>query len=131
MTIAEAKIEIERLSELIHQYNYSYYVETSSQISDFEFDTLLKKLQELEAEFPTLSSVNSPTKRVGADISKKFETVEHEYPMLSLSNTYSQEEIIEWENRIKKLVDGPIEYVCELKYYTRRWRKRGGCHCKC
>ncbi|NBW29719.1 MAG: NAD-dependent DNA ligase LigA [Flavobacteriales bacterium] len=116
MTIAEAKIEIERLSELIHQYNYSYYVETSSKISDFEFDTLLKNLQELEAEFPTLSSVNSPTKRVGADISKKFETVEHEYPMLSLSNTYSQEEIIEWENRIKKLVDGPIEYVCELKY---------------
>lgn len=116
MTVAEAKIEIERLSELIHQYNYSYYVETSSKISDFEFDTLLKNLQELEAEFPTLSSVNSPTKRVGADISKKFETVEHEYPMLSLSNTYSQEEIIEWENRIKKLVDGPIEYVCELKY---------------
>ena len=116
MTVAEAKIEIERLSELIHQYNYSYYVETSSKISDFEFDTLLKKLQELELGFPELSSVNSPTKRVGADISKKFETVEHEYPMLSLSNTYSQEEIIEWENRIKKLVDGPIEYVCELKY---------------
>lgn len=116
MTVAEAKIEIERLSELIHQYNYSYYVETSSQISDFEFDALLKKLQELELRFPELSSVNSPTKRVGADISKKFETVEHEYPMLSLSNTYSQEEIIEWENRIKKLVDGPIEYVCELKY---------------
>ena len=116
MTIAEAQIEIERLSELIHQYNYSYYVETSSKISDFEFDTLLKKLQELELGFPELSSVNSPTKRVGADISKKFETVEHEYPMLSLSNTYSQEEIIEWENRIKKLVDGPIEYVCELKY---------------
>ena len=116
MTVAEAKIEIERLSELIHQYNYSYYVETSSQISDFEFDTLLKKLQELELGFPELSSANSPTKRVGADISKKFETIEHEYPMLSLSNTYSQEEIIEWENRIKKLVDGPIEYVCELKY---------------
>ena len=116
MTVAEAKIEIERLSELIHQYNYSYYVETSSKISDFEFDTLLKNLQELEAQFPALSTVNSPTKRVGADISKKFETVEHEYPMLSLSNTYSQEEIIEWENRIKKLVDGPIEYVCELKY---------------
>ena len=116
MTVAEAKIEIERLSELIHQYNYSYYVETSSKISDFEFDTLLKKLQELELGFPELSSANSPTKRVGADISKKFETIEHEYPMLSLSNTYSQEEIIEWENRIKKLVDGPIEYVCELKY---------------
>lgn len=116
MTVAEAKIEIERLSELIHQYNYLYYVEANSQVSDFEFDTLLRNLQELEAQFPALSSVNSPTKRVGADISKKFETVEHEYPMLSLSNTYSQEEIIEWENRIKKLVEGPIEYVCELKY---------------
>jgi DNA ligase (NAD+) len=116
MTVAEAKIEIERLSKLIHQYNYSYYVEANSQISDFEFDTLLRNLQELEAQFPALSSENSPSKRVGADISKKFEAVEHEYPMLSLSNTYSQEEIIEWENRIKKLVEGPIEYVCELKY---------------
>jgi DNA ligase (NAD+) len=116
MTVAEAKIEIERLSELIHQYNYSYYVEANSQISDFEFDSLLRNLQNLEEQFPELSTVNSPTKRVGADISKKFETFEHEYPMLSLSNTYSQEEIIEWENRIKKLVDGPIEYVCELKY---------------
>ena len=116
MTVAEAKIEIERLSELIHQYNYLYYVEANSQVSDFDFDTLLRNLQELEAQFPALSTVNSPTKRVGADISKKFETVKHEYPMLSLSNTYSQEEIIEWENRIKKLIDGPIEYVCELKY---------------
>jgi DNA ligase (NAD+) len=116
MTVAEAKIEIERLSELIHQYNYSYYVEASSKVSDFEFDTLLRNLQKLEEQFPELSTVNSPTKRVGADISKKFETVDHEYPMLSLSNTYSQEEIIEWENRIKKLVEGPIEYVCELKY---------------
>ena len=102
MTVAEAKIEIERLSELIHQYNYSYYVETSSKISDFEFDTLLKKLQELELGFPELSSANSPTKRVGADISKKFETIEHEYPMLSLSNTYSQEEIIEQDNYAKQ-----------------------------
>ena len=77
MTVAEAKIEIERLSKLIHQYNYSYYVEANSQISDFEFDSLLRNLQNLEEQFPELSTVNSPTKRVGADISKKFETFEH------------------------------------------------------
>lgn len=116
MTFEEAKKEIERLSKLIHQLNYSYYVEANSLISDFEFDTLLKTLQDLEVDFPSLVSDNSPTKRVGADISKKFETIAHEYPMLSLSNTYSQQEIIEWENRIKKLVEGPIDYVCELKY---------------
>lgn len=116
MTFEEAKKEIERLSKLIHQYNYSYYVEANSVISDFEFDTLLKTLQDLETDYPMLASNNSPTKRVGADISKKFETIEHEFPMLSLSNTYSKEELIDWENRIKKLVEGTIEYVCELKY---------------
>ncbi len=116
MTFEEAKKEIERLSKLIHQHNYSYYVEANSVISDFEFDSLLKTLQNLENAFPMLASNNSPTKRVGADISKKFETVKHEFPMLSLSNTYSKEELIDWENRIKKLIEGTIEYVCELKY---------------
>ena len=93
-----------------------YYVESRSEISDFEFDGLLRKLQELEQEFPEFSFDNSPTKRVGGDLTKKFETVIHRFPMLSLSNTYSEEEIVDWENRIKKLVDGQIEYVCELKY---------------
>jgi len=112
----EAKKEIFRLTELINHHNHMYYVESRSEISDFEFDGLLRKLQELEQEFPEFSFDNSPTKRVGGDLTKKFETVIHRFPMLSLSNTYSEEEIVDWENRIKKLVDGQIEYVCELKY---------------
>ena len=87
-----------------------------TEISDYEFDILLKELQDLEAQFPEFASELSPTKRVGGDITKKFETVVHKFPMLSLSNSYSEEEIMEWEQRLKKLATGPIEYVCELKY---------------
>lgn len=116
MNSEEAKKEIFRLTEMINHHNHLYYVESRSEISDFEFDGLLRKLQELEQEFPEFSFDNSPTKRVGGDLTKKFETVIHRFPMLSLSNTYSEEEIVDWENRIKKLVDGHIEYVCELKY---------------
>lgn len=112
----DAKQEIERLSEELNKHNHLYYVESNPVISDYEFDQLLLKLQQLENENPEYASPNSPTKRVGGDITKKFETVKHRYPMLSLSNTYSEEEIIDWENRIKKLVEGSIEYVCELKY---------------
>lgn len=116
MTKKEAKEKIEELTRLLNHYNHQYYVENTSEISDFEFDQLLKELQDLEEKFPEYASENSPTKRVGGDITKKFETVVHEYPMLSLTNTYSQEEIIEWENRVKRLAPGEIEYVCELKY---------------
>jgi DNA ligase (NAD+) len=112
----QAYQEILRLTEVINYHNHLYYVQSRSEISDFEFDTLLKKLQELEAQFPQFSFANSPTKRVGGDLTKKFESVVHRYPMLSLSNTYSEEEIIDWVNRIKKLIDTEIEYVCELKY---------------
>ena len=108
-----------RVDELIAQinlHNHNYYVESNPTISDYEFDMLLEELQKLEIEFPQFAYDYSPTKRVGGDITKKFETVVHSFPMLSLSNTYSQEEIIDWENRLKKLADGPIEYVCELKY---------------
>ena len=112
----EAKEEILRLSKEINYHNHLYYVESNPQISDYEFDKLLKKLQELEKQFPEFAFESSPTKRVGGDITKKFQTVAHTFPMLSLSNTYSEEEILEWENRIKKLEDGAIEYVCELKY---------------
>jgi DNA ligase (NAD+) len=112
----EAKEEILRLSKEINYHNHAYYVESNPLISDYEFDKLLKKLQELEKQFPEFSFESSPTKRVGGDITKKFQTVAHTFPMLSLSNTYSEEEILEWENRIKKLEDGAIEYVCELKY---------------
>ncbi|MEX1190467.1 MAG: NAD-dependent DNA ligase LigA [Brumimicrobium sp.] len=112
--IAEKKIK--ELSDKINYHNHLYYVESQTEISDFDFDQLLKELQDLEEQFPDLVDANSPTKRVGGDITKKFETVVHEYPMLSLSNTYSKEEIIDWENRVKKLVPGNINYVCELKY---------------
>lgn len=116
MNETEAKARIESLTKELVHYNHLYYVESKSEISDFEFDQKLKELQNLEEAYPSLADENSPTKRVGGDITKKFETVVHEYPMLSLSNTYSQEEIIEWENRVKKLVPGKLNYVCELKY---------------
>ncbi|HLW40305.1 MAG TPA: NAD-dependent DNA ligase LigA [Brumimicrobium sp.] len=112
----EVQTRIKELTSLLNHYNYQYYIENVSEISDFEFDQLLKELQDLESKYPEFTHENSPTKRVGGDITKKFETVRHEYPMLSLSNTYSEEEIVEWENRIKKLISGKVEYVCELKY---------------
>ncbi|MGM0479649.1 MAG: NAD-dependent DNA ligase LigA [Bacteroidota bacterium] len=116
MNKQEVKKQMEDLAAKIAHYNHQYYVEHTSEISDYEFDQMLKKLEELEQEYPDLKIENSPTQRVGGDITKKFETVEHQYPMLSLSNTYSQEEIVEWENRVKRQIGGAIEYVCELKY---------------
>ena len=112
----EAIEEIKRLTEALNRHNYLYYVESQPEISDYDFDMLLEKLNQLENEFPDLVSPHSPTKRVGGDITKKFETVKHRYPMLSLSNTYSQSDIEDWFNRIMKLVEEKIEYVCELKY---------------
>lgn len=116
MTELEAKNRIERLTAELNHHNHLYYVENQPEISDFDFDQLLKELEQLEIQFPQFASDLSPTKRVGGDITKKFETVVHRFPMLSLSNTYSEEEIIDWENRIKKSFSGPVEYVCELKY---------------
>jgi DNA ligase (NAD+) len=116
MTKEQAKQEIERLSQELNHHNHLYYVESSPEISDYDFDQLLLALQNLEKDFPEFASENSPTKRVGGDITKKFETIVHRFPMLSLSNSYSKEEIIEWENRIKKTIETPLEYVCELKY---------------
>ena len=107
---------IDQLSNELHRHNHLYYVENSPEISDFEFDQLMKQLQELEAKHPEMVLDSSPTKRVGGDITKKFNTIAHKYPMLSLSNTYSRDEIVEWENRIKKSIEHKIEYVCELKY---------------
>lgn len=116
MNQSEAKQRIAYLTEELNQHNYNYYVASNPTISDYDFDVLLKELQDLEVKFPEFASDLSPTKRVGGDITKKFETVVHRFPMLSLSNSYSEEEIIEWEQRLKKVVTGPIEYVCELKY---------------
>ena len=116
MTAEEAKSRIENLSRELERHNHSYYVLSNPTISDFEFDQLLKELEQLEEQFPAFTDANSPTKRVGGDITKKFATVVHHFPMMSLSNTYSKDEIIEWENRIRKIADGKLEYVCELKY---------------
>ena len=111
-----AKIEIERLSKELDHHNYLYYVESNPSIADYDFDALLKQLQVLEEKFPEFVNENSPTKRVGGDITKKFDSVVHKFPMLSLSNTYSEKEISDWVTRITKLEDGELEFVCELKY---------------
>ena len=116
MTTLEAKQEIERLTKELNHQNHLYYVESNPEISDYDFDMRLNQLIELEKNFPEFASETSPTKRVGGDITKKFASIKHRFPMLSLGNTYSREEIIDWENRIKKSIETKIEYVCELKY---------------
>ncbi len=112
----EAKKRIEELSKQINHYNDQYYLHDKSEISDFEFDKLLEELIKLEEENPELKKPDSPTQRVGGGITKKFEVVEHHVPMLSLGNTYSEEEIRDFDTRIKKDIPEGIEYLCELKY---------------
>lgn len=107
---------IAQLRDELHQHNYNYYVLDAPTISDFEFDQLLDKLQRLEKEHPEFSDDNSPTQRVGGAVTKNFETVTHKNRMYSLSNSYSKEDLLDWEGRIKKLVDGEVYYTCELKY---------------
>lgn len=111
-----AKAEIERLTAEINRHNDLYYIDNATELSDYDFDMLLEQLQSLENQFPEYAYSYSPTKRIGGDITKKMEAVVHRFPMLSLSNTYSEQEIIEWENRLKKMSEGKLEYVCELKY---------------
>ena len=100
----------------LQQHNYNYYVLDKPTISDFEFDMLLKELIDLEKQNPQYYDANSPTQRVGGEVIKSFDTVAHEYRMLSLGNTYSSEELVDFDKRITKLVETDIEYVCELKY---------------
>jgi len=116
MNQAEAKIRIAELREQLHKFNHNYYILSQPSISDYDFDMLLNELIGLEQQFPEFNDPNSPTQRVGSDINLEFNQVEHKYPMLSLGNTYSEEEIRDFETRIKKLIDGDVEYVCELKY---------------
>lgn len=111
----DVKHEIEELRSRLNRYNYLYYVENNPEVSDFEFDTLLRHLQDLEAEHPEYYDANSPTMRVGSDLTTEFKTVRHAFPMLSLSNTYSLEELGEWIDRIEREVAG-VEFVCELKF---------------
>ena len=111
-----AQEKIEALRQELRQYNYEYYVLDKPQVDDYTFDQKLKELQELEAKHPEFYDANSPTLRVGGEVTKNFATVKHEHRMYSLDNSYSQEDLEDWEKRIKKLVDGAVEYVCELKY---------------
>ncbi|HET8839398.1 MAG TPA: NAD-dependent DNA ligase LigA [Flavobacteriaceae bacterium] len=108
--------KIQQLREELRQHNYNYYVLDEPVISDYDFDMKLKELQELEQQHPEFYDANSPTLRVGGEITKKFETSVHEFPMYSLSNSYSKTDLEDWEKRVKKLVDGEVNYTCELKY---------------
>jgi len=108
---------IKNLRDELNQHNYNYYVLDKPTISDFEFDQKLKQLQDLEAQHPDFFDENSPTQRVGGMVTKNFETVKHEYRMYSLDNSYSIEDLQDWETRIQKVLgDVPLEYTCELKY---------------
>ncbi len=113
MTIQQ---QIEALRNELNEHNYNYYVLDNPTISDFEFDKKLKELQELEAKHPEFFDANSPTLRVGGEITKNFETIPHDFRMYSLDNSYSKEDLKDWETRIEKMLDGAVEFTCELKY---------------
>ena len=116
MKKSEARARIDILRKEIEEHNNRYYVLNQPTISDFEFDVLLKELDTLEKKFPEFMSESSPTRRVGSDVTKEFEQYEHTYPMLSLGNTYSEEEVREFDSRTRKTISRPIEYVCESKF---------------
>ena len=113
MTIQE---QITQLRDELRQHNYNYYVLDNPTISDYDFDIKLKELQALEEAHPEFYDANSPTLRVGGEVTKNFKTVVHAHRMYSLDNSYSLDDLKDWETRIKKLVDGDVQYTCELKY---------------
>lgn len=108
--------QIEELREELHQHNYNYYILDEPSISDFEFDAKLKELQDLEAQHPEFNDPNSPTLRVGGGVTKNFPTVQHQFRMYSLDNSYDFNDLEDWEKRIIKTIDEPVEFVAELKY---------------
>lgn len=113
----EIEKKIRTLRESLHEHNYLYYIKDSPEISDYEFDQLLNTLVALEQQYPEYFDPNSPTQRVGGGITKDFKTRSHRYPMYSLSNTYSKEELTDWANRVEKVLgDEQYAFTCELKY---------------
>ncbi len=116
MTDKEAEIRISKLRSELHKHNHRYYVLSDPEISDFEYDLLMQDLLSLENKFPQFLDPNSPSQRVGNDINKEFQQVAHSSPMLSLGNTYSLEELQDFDKRIRKDITETFEYVCELKY---------------
>ena len=116
MSPAEAKNQIQALTTELKQHNYNYYVLAMPTISDFDFDKKLEELNKLEKEFPEFADPDSPTQKVGGDITKEFVTVRHRWPMLSLGNTYNEQELLDFDQRIRKAIGDSFEYVCELKF---------------
>ncbi len=116
MNIKEAGERIIRLRKELNRHNHNYYVLSHPEISDFEYDMMLNDLIELEKRFPDFYDENSPTQRIGDDRNQVFVQKEHKYPMLSLGNTYSQDELNDFDTRVKKIIGNDFEYVCELKY---------------
>ena len=108
--------KIEEISKELEEHNYNYYVLSNPTVSDFDFDKLLEKLIDLEKQYPEYLQPNSPSQRVGGTITKEFKNVKHKYPMLSLGNTYNEEELRDFDERIKKAGISEFEYVAELKY---------------
>jgi DNA ligase (NAD+) len=116
MKLSEIKSRIEELRRKIEQHNHSYYILNKPVISDFEYDLLINELETLEKKYPEFLTPDSPTRRVGSDITDEFKQFDHKYPMLSLGNTYNEEELMDFNSRIEKTSGKPVEYVCELKY---------------
>src|SRR5664280_773989 len=116
MKQSEAKARIDVLRAEIEEHNNKYYILNQPEISDFEFDILMNELDTLEKKFPQFISEDSPTRKVGSDLTREYIQVIHTYPMLSLGNTYSEEELTEFDTRIRKTISESIEYVCELKF---------------
>ena len=112
MTVKE---KIEELRAELHRHNYNYYVLNTPEISDKEFDDMMRELQDLEQAYPEYKDDNSPTMRVGSDLNKNFTQVPHKYPMLSLGNTYSENEVTDFYERVKKALNEDFEICCEME----------------
>lgn len=116
MSLFEIKERIDRLVKELNEHNYKYYVLAQPVISDFEFDKKLAELTALEREYPEYLDPESPTQKVGGDITREFKTVKHKWPMLSLGNTYNEQDLKDFDERVRKAIGNDFEYVCELKF---------------
>ncbi len=116
MSLFDIKDRMDTLVKELNQHNYNYYVLAQPSISDFEFDKKLEELIELEKSYPEYQNPDSPTQKVGGEITKEFQTVKHRWPMLSLGNTYNEQDLRDFDERIRKAIGNDFEYVCELKF---------------
>lgn len=113
----DEKQRILQLRKELHEHNYKYYVLNQPEISDQNFDFMMHELQDLEAKHPEMADPNSPTQRVGSDLNHEFSQVAHKYPMLSLANTYNEQDVAEWYDSVKRGLNGEdFEVCCEMKY---------------